>query len=58
MKLGFRRMAPLFVVLALVAAACGEDTGEAEQISQDFFRMLAQQRRSPPHGEAAADLRG
>jgi polar amino acid transport system substrate-binding protein len=29
MKLGFRRLAPLFVVLALVAAACGEDTPPA-----------------------------
>ena len=29
MKLGFRRLAPLFAVLALVAAACGEDTPPA-----------------------------
>jgi polar amino acid transport system substrate-binding protein len=29
MKLGFRRLAPLFVVMALVAAACGEDTPPA-----------------------------
>ena len=29
MNLGFRRLAPLFVVLALVAAACGEDTPPA-----------------------------
>ena len=29
MKLGFRRLVPLFAVLALVAAACGEDTPPA-----------------------------
>ena len=29
MNLGFRRLAPLFVVLALVAAACGDDTPPA-----------------------------
>ncbi len=30
MKLGFRRLVPLFAVLALVAAACGEDTPPAD----------------------------